>query len=101
MPKPKPLKTDDVLRIIGHVPLYGRIIPTKHFWEQIKERNLDIDIKDAIKVLAEATTVKPTWNTIYQTWNYDIHGQSIEREKVTLRIAVEEKSDEVVLVTVF
>ena len=100
MARPRPLKNEDVLRIISIAPgPGGKVFPSRHFREQALERNFDI--QDAIKVLAEASRVKAVWNTKSSTWNYDIPGRDIEGRKLTVRIAVTEVDDEIVLVTAF
>jgi hypothetical protein len=59
----------------------------------------NFDMNDVIKVLDKPEAIKPSWNTKAKTWNYDIKGEDIEGEPLTVRVAVEE--DELVLVTGF
>ena len=58
-------------------------------------------MNDALKVLAEATKVKPVWNENSKTWNYDLPGRDIEGEGLTIRVAITEDRKGLILVTGF
>lgn len=57
-------------------------------------------MSDALKVLAEATTVRVVVNTNWNTWNYDLPGTAIDGSELIIRIAIE-SNDELILVTAF
>ncbi len=65
----------------------------------MRERNFDIN--DAIQVLENAKEARPKWNTKSATWNYDLYGKDIEGQALTIRIAITEDINGVVLVTGF
>ena len=52
MAKPKPLKAEDVLKIVSVALARGRVYPSNHIRQRMKERNFDIN--DAIRVLENA-----------------------------------------------
>jgi len=60
----------------------------------------NFDMNDVIHVLDKAATVKPSWNTKTETWNYDIRGQDIDGNDLTIRI-VPTDDHSIVLVTGF
>jgi len=69
------------------------------FRQRMKERSFDI--QDALRVLENATNARPKWNTKSSTWNYDLSGTDIDGEDLTIRIAITEDDNGVVLVTGF
>lgn len=99
MARPKPLKAEDVLKIVSVALARGRVYPSNHIRQRMKERNFDIN--DAIQVLENAKEARPKWNTKSATWNYDLDGKDIEGEKLTIRVAITEDIHGVVLVTGF
>ena len=99
MARPKPLKAEDVLKIVSAALARGRVYPSRHIRERMRERNFDIN--DAIQVLENAKEASPKWNAKAATWNYDIPGVDIEGESLTVRIAITEDPREIVLVTGF
>ncbi|TAJ93124.1 DUF4258 domain-containing protein [bacterium] len=74
-------------------------MPSNHFRQRMQERNFDMI--DAIAVLENATQVRPAWNRKARCWNYDIRGEDIEGEDLTIRIAPTEDVTGIVLVTGF
>ena len=99
MAKPKPLKAEDVLKIVSVALARGRVYPSNHIRQRMKERNFDIN--DAIRVLENAKEARPKWNAKSAAWNYDLDGKDIEGEKLTIRIAITEDINGVILVTGF
>ena len=99
MAKPKPLKAEDVLKIVSVALARGRVYPSNHIRQRMKERNFDIN--DAIQVLENAREARPKWNTKLAAWNYDLDGKDVEGEKLTIRVAITEDIHGVVLVTGF
>ena len=99
MARPKPLKAEDVLKIVSVALARGRVYPSNHIRQRMKERNFDIN--DAIQVLENTKEARPKWNTKLATWNYDLDGKDIEGEKLTIRIAITEDINGVILVTGF
>ena len=100
MARPEPLKEKDVLRVVSlALERAGRVIPSRHFWERGRKRHFDIS--DAIKVLTEATEAKTVWNEKSQSWNYDMTGKDMERNELTVRLAITEDQKGVILVTGF
>lgn len=100
-PADPPLCEQDVLRVVYRVVItkQGSIFPSKHFnIDSMPGRNLDMS--DALKVLAEATTVRVVVNTNWNTWNYDLPGTAIDGSELIIRIAIE-SNDELILVTAF
>jgi len=65
----------------------------------MKERNFDIN--DAIRVLENATWVRPKWNVKATAWNYDLPGMDVEGEELTIRIAIALDGKGLILVTGF
>ena len=99
MGRPKPLKAEDVLKIVSVALARGRVYPSQHFRQRMRERSFDIN--DAVRVLENATEARPKWNTKSATWNYDLYGKDIEGEALTIRIAITEDVNGVILVTGF
>ena len=99
MARPKPLKAEGVLQIVAAALARGRVYPSNHFRQRMRERNFDIN--DSIQVLENAGEARPKWNTKSATWNYDLYGKDIEGEKLTIRIAITEDVSGIVLVTGF
>lgn len=99
MARPKPLRAEDVLKIVSVALARGRIYPSQHFRQRMRERRFDIH--DAIRVLEKATDARPKWNTKLATWNYDLSGTDIEGEELTIRIAITDDDNGVILVTGF
>lgn len=99
MARPKPLKAEGVLKIVSVALARGRVYPSNHFRQRMRGRNFDIN--DSIRVLENAGEAKPKWNTKSATWNYDLYGKDIEGEKLTIRIAITEDMNGIVLVTGF
>ena len=99
MAKPKPLKAEDVLKIVFVALARGRVYPSNHFRQRMRERNFDIH--DTIQVLENAKEARPKWNAKSAAWNYDLDGKDIEGEKLTIRIAITEDINGVILVTGF
>ena len=99
MARPKPLKAEDVLKIVSVALARGKVYPSQHFRQRMKERSFDI--QDALRVLENATNARPKWNTKSSTWNYDLSGTDIDGEDLTIRIAITEDDNGVVLVTGF
>jgi hypothetical protein len=97
--RPKPLKAEEVLRLVSAALARGRVYPSKHFRQRMRERNFNI--QDALHVLENAKDARPKWNSEAATWNYDLSGKDIEGEELTIRIAITEDDDGVVLVTGF
>lgn len=58
-------------------------------------------MNDALKVLCEAKSAKAVWNDRRETWNYDIAGRAIDGEPLTVRVAISEEDNGIVLVTGF
>ena len=99
MARPKPLKAEDVLKIVSAALARGRVYPSNHIRQRMREHNFDIN--DAIQVLENARDARPKWNMKSTTWNYDLDGKDIEGEKLTIRIAMTEDMNGVILVTGF
>lgn len=99
MARPKPLKAEDVLKIVSVALARGRVYPSNHIRQRMKERNFDIN--DAIQVLENTKEARPKWNTKSASWNYDLYGKDVEGEKLTIRIAITEDIKGVILVTGF
>ena len=97
--RPKPIKGEDLLKIISVALNRGRVIPSSHFRQRMRERNFDM--ADAITVLDGAKQVRQVWNGKARCWNYDIQGKDIEGEDFTIRIAPGEDVTGIVLVTGF
>lgn len=99
MARPKPLRADDVLKSVSEALARGRVYPSNHFRQRMRERNFDIN--DAIRVLENAKEARPKWNAKSGAWNYDLSGRDIQGEKLTIRIAITEDVRGIVLVTGF
>lgn len=99
MARPKPLKAEDVLKIVSVALARGRVYPSNHIRQRMRERNFDIN--DAIQVLENAKEARPKWNAKIGAWNYDLYGKDIEGQALTIRIAITEDINGVVLVTGF
>ena len=57
MARPKPLKAEDVLKIVSAALARGRVYPSNHFRQRMRERNFDIN--DSIQVLENAGEARP------------------------------------------
>ena len=67
--------------------------------DSMPKRNFDMN--DVINVLDKATTVRPSWNTNTETWNYDVKGRDLDGNELTIRIVPNDDDDGIVLVTGF
>ncbi|MBI2538338.1 MAG: DUF4258 domain-containing protein [Deltaproteobacteria bacterium] len=99
MARPKPLKAEDVLKIVSVALARGKVYPSQHFRQRMRERNFDIH--DAVSVLENAKDARAKWNTKSSTWNYDLSGTDIEGEELAIRIAIAEDDNGLILVTGF
>jgi hypothetical protein len=101
MAKPKSLDKEQVLKAIQDaLGPQGRIFPSKHITRDSMP-NRNFDMIDVLNVLSKATTVKPTWNTKTDTWNYDVKGCDLDGNELTIRIVPNYDDDGIVLVTGF
>ncbi len=101
MAKPKPLDNAKVLKAIQNALGFGgRIFPSRHITRDSMPKR-DFDLNDVINVLEKAATVKPVWNTNTDTWNYDIRGEDLDGNDLTIRIAPTDDQTGIVLVTGF
>lgn len=101
MAQEPPFTENEVLDyVIKAVLPGGRLFPSKHF---LRERmpGREFDMLDARKVLCECKTVKTLWNDRYGSWNYDLVGKDIEGNELTIRIAIDDETKGIILVTGF
>lgn len=95
----KPLPSDDALDLIRKHFNDGNIIPTKHFKNQIKKRN--ISMQDVILVVKNGTIKrKAEKDLITSSWKYRVEGQSIDGEDTAIIISIEDEETST-LVTAF
>jgi hypothetical protein len=74
-----------ILRILEE----GRVIPTGHIKQRMRQRNFDI--QDGMHVLEHGRVRRsPEWNESHREWNYDIEGTDIEGEPLTIRVPIAE-----------
>ena len=77
----------------------GSVVPSKHFQKRGGER--DFTTQDALIVLRTGTVrPSPVWNVMTESWNYDIGGNNIEGDALTVRVAFT-SSKGIILVTAF
>src|SRR6266508_2744340 len=75
--KPPPLSPTDVTSAIRRILEEGRVIPTRHIRQGMRQCNFDI--QEVMQVLEhERVTRHPEWNENHHEWNYDIEGADIE-----------------------
>jgi hypothetical protein len=65
----------------------------------MRERNFDM--QDTIAVLEGRERIKAVWNDIAGVWNYDVSGQDLNGNDLTIRIAPTDDETGIVLVTGF
>lgn len=99
--RPSPLAPEEVARLIRSIlEQSGPIVPTRHFLEQGRERNFDI--QDAMEVLRTfASNPRAVWNDRHEAWNYDVEGSDLEGEPLTVRVAFSQSRTKLILVTGF
>lgn len=99
--RPAPLSVAEVAELVrAVVGGNGSIIPTDHFKKRGRQR--DFSTRDALEVLRTGTvSPAPLWNDKTEAWNYDIAGQDIEGDALTVRVAPTFSRNGVVLVTAF
>lgn len=99
--RPSPLSVAEIVALVrAVVDGNGSIIPTDHFKKRGRQR--DFSTRDALEVLRTGmVSPVPLWNDNTEAWNYDIAGQDIEGESLTVRVAPTFSHNGVVLVTAF
>jgi hypothetical protein len=65
----------------------------------MRERNFNM--QDAVAVLEERRQIKAVWNDIADMWNYDVRGQDLDGNELTIRIVPSDDNTGIVLVTGF
>jgi hypothetical protein len=58
-------------------------------------------MQDTVAVLEERRRIKPVWNDIADTWNYDVRGYDLDGNELTIRIVPTDDDTGIVLVTGF
>ena len=79
---------------------YGAVIPSAHFGQRGRLR--DFTTQDALEVLRSGAVLpRPVWNERVRAGNYGVIGVDVEREPLTVRIAVSPTATTIILVTAF
>lgn len=97
--RPKPLKDEDSSRVIATALERGNVLPSGHFRRRMRERNFDMT--DAITVLEARKQIKAVWNDKAVAWNYDVPGIDLDGNELTIRIALADERNGIILVTGF
>jgi hypothetical protein len=97
--RPKPLSGEDISKIISNALDRGPVLPSNHFRRRMRERNFSM--QDTVAVLEERRRIKPVWNDIADTWNYDVRGYDLDGNELTIRIVPTDDDTGIVLVTGF
>jgi hypothetical protein len=96
--RPEHLSPNRVIAAIHRILEEGRVIPTGHIRQRMRQRHFDI--QDVMHVLEHGSIHRPPeWNETHHEWNYNIEGTDIEGEALTIRVAISE--DILTLITGF
>ena len=95
----KPLSDGDISKIISNALDRGAVLPSNHFRRRMRERNFNM--QDAVAALEERRRIKAVWNDIADMWNYDVRGQDLDGNELTIRIVPRDDNTGIVLVTGF
>lgn len=99
MVRSKPIKDEDISKIVAVALRRGVMIPSRHIRERMTERNFDMN--DAVAVLEKPDRIKPKWNDKAGCWNYDFRGRDVDGGELTIRVAPTDDDTGIILVTGF